>query len=263
MSINEFEKELAKNIAKELPIKEVYKDGLKPVVKATGDFIGLVPRAINAALEPIQLWVLRKEYNISKTKKLLEEKLNNIPPELIITPEPHIAVPALQAISYCMDNEEIRNMYANLLSASMTSIVKNDVHPAFVEIIKQLSPDEAKIMSYLNTVKTAPVVFLKMKLPDNRGNTCSKKNVSLLAEKITAEMPEKIPELLDNLERLKLIEININEYLTADEIYKPFEEFLESIKQHNPLPENYEWFIQKGYIEETIFGETFCKVCIR
>ena len=41
----------------------------------------LVVRAIHAALSPLEKWVLQKEYNLSETKKLLEEKLKDIPAE--------------------------------------------------------------------------------------------------------------------------------------------------------------------------------------
>ena len=148
--------EIAKEIA-----KDAYDDVGKPVMKPTGELVSLIPRAIKAALYPLEKWVLQKEYNVAETKRLLEEKLQNTPPELIESPEPHIAVPAMQYISYCMDNEELREMYANLLANSMNKVIKNGVHPGFVEIIKQLSPDEAKILKYINSHKTIPTITLR------------------------------------------------------------------------------------------------------
>lgn len=70
----------------------------------------LVVRAIHAALSPLEKWVLQKEYNLSETKKLLEEKLKDIPAENIITPPAYVAVPALQSIAYCMDDIQLRDM---------------------------------------------------------------------------------------------------------------------------------------------------------
>ena len=134
--------DVTKEVAKEIS-KDVYNDAGKPIAKPAGELLGLVPRAIKAALSPVEKWVLQKEYNIEETKRLLEQKLEGISPDLIESPDPHIAVPALQYISYCMDNDELRDMYANLLANSMNKVVKNGVHPGFVEIIKQLSPDEA------------------------------------------------------------------------------------------------------------------------
>lgn len=81
-------------IVKELA-KDIYNDAGKQIVKPTGELIGLVPRAIKAALAPLEKWTLQREYNIAETKKLLEEKLKNVPPEQIEAPEAFIAVPAL------------------------------------------------------------------------------------------------------------------------------------------------------------------------
>ena len=67
----------------------------------------LLVRTIHAALSPLEKWVMQKEYNLAATKKLLEAKLQETPIENIITPPSYVAVPALQAISYCMDDEQL------------------------------------------------------------------------------------------------------------------------------------------------------------
>lgn len=89
----------------------------------------LLIRAVHAALSPLEKWVLQKESNIEETKKLLERKLENVPVENRITPPSYIGVPALQAISYCMDDESLCNMYAELLAHAMNMDTVNDVHP--------------------------------------------------------------------------------------------------------------------------------------
>ena len=83
----------------------------------------------------------------------MAQKLKDVPEEKIVSPEPYVAVPALQAISYCMDSEELREMFANLLATAMNADTKDDAHPAFVEIIKQLSPLDAKILKHFNTLE--------------------------------------------------------------------------------------------------------------
>lgn len=105
----------------------------------------LLIRAVHAALSPLEKWVLQKESNIEQTRKLLEKKLKNVPVENIITPPMYIGVPALQAISYCMNDESLRNMYAELLAHAMNSDTVDNVHPTYVEIIKQMSPYDALI----------------------------------------------------------------------------------------------------------------------
>ena len=118
---------------------KLYDDAIQPTAQETGKTISLVPKLINAALVPMRKWIAIREYNFAETEKLLAYKLEHLDPEKIVSPEPYVAVPALQAISYSMDNEDLKNLYANLLAKSMNKDTKDSVHPAFVDIIKQLS----------------------------------------------------------------------------------------------------------------------------
>ncbi len=156
-------------------IKEVYNDLAKPVIKNTAELATLIPRAIKSALEPLEIWILKKEFNIEETKKLLEIKLSKINPENIVTPEPYVAVPTIQAISYVMNNNELRNMYANLLASSMNKEVKDNVHPAYVEIIKQLTPDECKILKYIYSQKKVALITLSAYIGKDKSEICIKK----------------------------------------------------------------------------------------
>ena len=62
-----------------------------------------------------------------------------------------------------MNSEELRNMYANLLAASMLKDEKENAHPSFVEIIKQLSPDEAKLLKKISESGDAyPLIDVKL-----------------------------------------------------------------------------------------------------
>ena len=259
------DKEIAKEVVKEIG-KDVYTDGAKPVVKPAGELLGLVPRAIKAALSPLEKWILNREYNIEETKKLLEKKLESIDPNLIEEPEPHIAVPAIQYISYCMDNEELRDMYANLLANSMNKVVKKGVHPGFVEIIKQLSPDEAKILKYFNHTDTIPVIDLRRENEKKQG-VVEVNNFSDIGEKVGCEDIIGIGKSFDNLIRLGLIEragayrslVNKDSYTSIKE-HPYIRARIEEIK-HNPEPYNKPSFTE-SYLYITDFGKAFCNICL-
>lgn len=264
MSVSELD-EATLDIAK-VVTKEVYADVGHPIAKPTGELVGLVPRAIRAALAPVEKWVLEREYNVAETKKLLEEKLKNIPPEQIEAPEAYIAVPALQNISYCMDNDELRDMYANLLANSMTSIVKNGVHPGFVDIIKQLSPDEAKILRYFATKNVIPTITLRYENNDGSGISVIK-NFSNVGELTQCENQYTVNKYFDNLNRLGLVESSaVMSALTDKTLYEP-------LKKHSYIKtriadsvvkkagfEKYE--IKEGYMSITDYGREFCNICI-
>ena len=247
--------------------KGVYLDVAHPSLKATGQILGVIPQAINAALMPVHQWGAKAYYKLDETKKILAEKLKNVSPNEIVPPESHIAVPALQAISYSMDNEEIRNMYANLLASSMQEKVKKDVHPAFVEIIKQLSPDEARILKYLYTEKESqPIIDLRLaKLYSHSWSTYIKNFTILYRTVPDLEIKDykKVSVLLDNLSRQNLIVIHENSFLADTKKYDALE--------HDPIiqnqmsqaaPQDRKWSIEKMYFGLTAFGMSFCRICI-
>lgn len=62
-------------------INKFYDDGLHQAVVETGKLISLIPRAINAALSPIECWILGKEHNSKMVNQLLNESLKNADPE--------------------------------------------------------------------------------------------------------------------------------------------------------------------------------------
>lgn len=94
---------LAKGIGKAVEtVPELYEDGMKPATVEGGEVLALIPRTIKAALAPLRQWIAQREYNVAETEKLLAIKLENIEAEKIVSPEAYVAVPAIQAISYCL-----------------------------------------------------------------------------------------------------------------------------------------------------------------
>lgn len=58
---------------------------------------------------------------------------------------PRIAIPLLESAS--IENEgSIQELWAKIIANGTDSQKKIDIHPAFIEVIKQLSPDEARIL---------------------------------------------------------------------------------------------------------------------
>ena len=258
--------DMIKDVAKEVA-KDVYADAGKPIAKPTGELLGLVPRAIKAALEPVEKWVLQREYNVAETKMLLEMKLENVQPELIEPPEPYIAVPALQYISYCMDNDELRDMYANLLANSMNSVVKDGVHPSFVEIIKQLSPDEAKFLKYMTDNSAIPTLSLKYSYNDyKKGGVNAIQEFTNVPQLANCEQPENGEQYIDNLVRLGLLVREPGNAFIDKSLYEPLKND-PLFAQHNDVEIAKENGYEKCEVEEhivrlTAFGEQFCNICL-
>lgn len=258
---------VATEIATEVA-KEVYNDAAKPAMQSTGGVLALIPRAINAALLPLHNWIAHREYQIEETKKLLSIKLANVKPEEIVPPEPHVAIPALQAISYSMDNEEIRNMYANLLAASMTQTIKGGVHPAYVDFIKQMAPDEARILRhiFLHERGIMPVVTLRS-YNEQKGGMDIVPYFTILyrvVEGLECRTFDRTAVFVDNLVRLKLLQMQDGNHMTKAGIYDELEQdpALTAIKNTFQHPPGFSWSFERTYLTMTSLGKSFCKVCL-
>ncbi len=154
-------------------------------------------------------------------------------------------------------------MYANLLATSMLIDKKEDAHPSFVEIIKQLSPDEAKLLKRISEGDDSyPIIDVKLYEKD--GSYMVKvQNFTLLAEGVCVH-PERIYAYLDNLARLKLIEIPFGVKISDDEAYRAIEahsEIQNLIK--SSLPEGYRWEIDRKTFEITHYGKNFIETCVK
>ncbi len=257
--------EIGNEIAKELVPQtagKAYDDVAHPAAQATGQLVSFIPRTIRLWLGKWERWIINGEYAIKETERLLEKKLENIPPEKIVEPEPYVAIPAIQQLSYSLDSEELREMYANLLASSMNKDTKSTVHPSYVDIIKQLCPDEAKILKVLSKDPNQPLIDVRKSSTLNNGFIVIVHNFSLLAEGL-CDNPSEIFSYLDNLERLKLIDIFDDIYIKDDEVYKPLEEYSE-IKElmNSEIEESFVYKIKRHKFELTAFAKNFIKVCI-
>ena len=119
---------------------------------------------------------------------------------------------------YTSHKAELREMFTNLLGASMNTAV-SDEHPAFVEIIKQLCADECKMLAYLCHDPKVAMIKARMEV-DTGGQVDITPYFSDICFKTKCDYPQKFPEYLDNLHRLGLVEIFYDSYLFDDAYYE-------------------------------------------
>lgn len=204
--------EITKNIGKAVDkVPELYEDGMKE----TGNVVALIPKTIKAALAPLRIWIAQREYNVAETEKLLEQKLEKVDYNKIVSPEPYVAVPAIQAISYSMNSSELRNLYANLIAKAMVIDTKDDVHPSFVEIIKQISPLDSLVFKRIMEREANPMINLIMKNADEEYRTIITNITDLDIDKI-----DLVSVSIDNLLRLKLIQVPEDSFYTDERVYE-------------------------------------------
>lgn len=261
----------------------LYEDALQPTVQEVGKLVARIPRAINAAFSGLDKWILNKEYNVDETKKLLEHKLSKTDPNKIVTPDVFVAVPTIQAIFYCMNSEELRNLYANLLAKSMNTDTKDLVHPSFVEIIKQLSPLDAKAINSLKYLcEYQPLIRIfackEQPIPNERMNVHDMTNFGDAKIKLPlfSHYSFHIPNIessaeqrgfiIQNLNRLGLINIDYREHIIDAIQYKPlYDQLLQSSLYKKLISkttqDNLHLQLTDGYTSPTDFGRWFFDIC--
>lgn len=242
---------------------QIYLDAAQPTVQEVGKLNGKLVRAINAALSPLDIWIMKKEYNVAQVKYMLEQKLQNTPPEEIAPPEAYIAVPTIQALSYSMDSEQLREMYANLLAKSMNVKSKHFVHPSFPEMIKQMSPIDACILEHISTTANCGIIDLISQSHYNKEWKVFE-TYKILETNISGldVAPHKIQSTsFDLLVRLGLITIN-SDPLADEQPYTIIErsaEYEDLIKMHSSASN---LTSKKKSFNLTDMGTLFSEVCI-
>src|ERR1041384_3162628 len=116
---------------------------IAPVGKELGAVTVKVARLLISGLE-------KSVYGIetvgSWIQKTVSERLKDVPEDKIVEPNPRIAIPSTQALVYSMNDETIREMFANLLAADMNAETKGRAHPAFVEMIREMTGTDARVL---------------------------------------------------------------------------------------------------------------------
>lgn len=136
---------IIEELAKKIPMQEVYSDLAAPATREAGKALSEIVKTLHLALAPIQYLAALQD----RFSRFIDRSVRQIPEDRRITPAPQMLGPILEAIRYEPEATPIDEMFSQLLSGSMDSERVDNAHPAFVEIIKQLSSDEAVLLASL------------------------------------------------------------------------------------------------------------------
>lgn len=246
----------------------VYQDAVQPAAKEIGTALQTVAKTIHIVLAPVSalVWGYDKLTDFLSTR--VADKLKDVPPECIATPKPNVAGPALEALRYTGHEESLREMYANLLAASIDTRTAQGAHPAFVEIIKQLTPDEARLLKLFVVSRAFPLINVrreyKVTTDTERGGNDLLVNFSLLGWEAGCDYPDQAPTYLNNLCRLGLAEIPTMYEYTAPGVYDALENHstVQAIKTAFESNDKFRIDVARGGLRITSLGRLFCNTCV-
>lgn len=248
-------------------IDKGYDDTIKPVAKEVGEIFARPLKVINSMFKKLDLWLYERDMNFEEAKKEIARNIGNIAEsEFVDAPKGYIFIPACQAISYVMDSDTLRSLYANLLSKAMVKSTEKLVHPAYIEMIKQMSPTDAELFKYLMEENDSNGILI-IELYFTNGHVISTEEIGSFEVVNSTDFSFSVK----NLERLGLVNIKrtdeedgqLHKYnkVRDSSIYRKY------LEDHKG--EKYGIDLSKGEVKEikktiyfTPIGREFYKVCI-
>jgi hypothetical protein len=140
-----------------------------------------------------------------------------------------------------------------------------EAHPAFVEILRQLTPDEAKIVGQFAVKRPFPLITVRADMKAGGGGVDVLRHFSLIGEEAGCLHPTLTPSYLDNLCRLGLADIPAFMTYTTPGTYEPLEQhaFVRALiaTVEKDFQDRTARIERKGLIV-TSFGRQFCQACV-
>lgn len=255
----------------------LYKDALHPGVQEMGTALQTITKTFNTLLLPLRALNDTVEIKYKKFITELSTKSESIPKENLRTPELATIGPALTDLAFSLDEESIRDMYMNLLLQSMDNRIKQPNLRAFTQIIKQLSPFEARLIKLIYSANdTQPVARIRLScLPSLRftGQRIIGFSFATLITNLQLDdaTEDTIDLCLKNLLRLGLIELHTRQtvinpdaynFIESSQTYQEAASLLHTVnkktgEEYNQIDiEHFSFFLSS-------FGKSFCDICIR
>ena len=246
-------------------VKNVTEDLIRPSSRSIGKNLGLM---FDGATAWLACWgekqKIKKEHEIKKFKELMEKSIQSISEENLKEPTMNIVGPAIEAAKFYYEEGYYRQLFANLIAASCDKTKINDVHPAYVNIIKELSPLDAKFLSMFKYNATYPMVELQIYNKNEKTITpCAYKIFYFKDKDKEFDNDEYIPlsKSLDNLMRLGLVIKNSRIHELGYDYDRLKEHCLYKIFEDTKENDDEEVEIIKYRLELTNIGEGFIDTC--
>jgi hypothetical protein len=221
--------------------------------------------AVNNALRAVTDLVWRgKEIEEFVYRKLVK-KLEFTAPENIASPDIAIAGPVFEALRYTRHHETICELYLNLLTSALDLDTAKSVFPGFIDIIRNITSDEAKIIAHMLKAKVIPVIDINKIRPENKGMVKINTLVSTIGVDAGCEHDELAESYLNNLERVGLIEIPRDTYITDSGVYHRILNALPvkaKIHTLNRAKDQSRAGVSKYFAKLTLYGRYFGNSCV-
>lgn len=197
----------------------------------------------------------------SKYTDEVSSSIQQVPDKDIQEPNYSLLIPAINESFYYLNEDTIRKMFVKLITSAFDKSKNEYSHPGFIGIIKQLSPQDARLLSFINETSNLNGISIA----DNQ------REYRIIEMKFTSfEDIKQCALSIDNLTRLGLIVVeskNALSYIQTNDENSGFIE-IDHCKSYTSNKDvlqlakenNCEAYSVKAYL--TVLGESFLKVCV-
>lgn len=239
--------ETAKALGFSALLPAIYGDLLSPAAKELGEGLATIAKAVRISLAPIEATV----WGYEKIREWLSIRVTSILAERRVTevrrPPLSVAGPLVVQMLFASEEPSLREMYAKLLATSMDSKTSDDAHPSFINIIQQLTSDEAKILHHLASLpETWPA------WTGNQESFELRSAMRQMCAEAGVHDPKKADIYVENLLRLRIL----RHVTVSDTEYSP--EGHNRYGSYGPTVSNN----HSEFIELTSYGRALLEACV-
>lgn len=187
-------------------------------------------------------------------KEINQNAVEKIPECNLAKPRINIVGPTLDGLKYNLDEEHIKEKFSNLLVSELDDRKQNKVLPAYIEIVKQLSNEDAQFILFLKNNINLSVIQIRKGTKDKYYEISNHILINIKNQQYVLFSYNAI--IIDNLKRLGIIDINYGTVYIENKglCKKAFNELM----MHKNIEE---YFYTEGILELTKFGQNFIDIC--
>jgi Abortive infection alpha len=195
----------------QLPIQQllpaVYQDVLAPGVKQLGIALESVMGLAPTLMLPLKYINEAAKLLLARRLEKLRQKLQDQPAANTTQIPPEIGVPVVEKLMHVKD-ESLAELYVQLLASAANTKTASVAHPSFVQLIANLSPDEAALLQlFQNPDDPQFWPYVKAQLEQLNDNDEAVSYIHLRGpllgwEKVIhLQLPDNLPAYVENLVR--------------------------------------------------------------
>lgn len=217
----------------------------------------------NVVLYPVKKANMTFRYKLENFAEDLANKTAQIPAENLQVPPTMLIGPILEALRYAYDEEELREMFENLLASAMDSRKVSRAHPSFVDAITQMSSLDAKVLKKVVQERSLSLSHVVFESPDGQGYYPNAMPYYFRQDMVALGDPFMVSMAISNLMRLGLLKSKVIFFSDEDVTQIKKTDFVRQ-RYGKFTEDNVKIHVDREGIRVTLdnYGYSFAQTCI-